>query len=128
MPRFETAGRLFGGTLPSSDWDLMMFTYAGGPDLKITSNTLYACGGDQNYGNYCNGKSSAAFKAATRELDPAKRNALLNQGDAQLAVDLPSIPLYVRPKWVISVANLSGPVLNITAEGTPWNVGTWQLK
>ena len=128
MPRFETAGRLFGGTLPSSDWDLMMFTYAGGPDSKITSNTLYACGGDQNYGNYCNGKSSAAFKAATRELDPAKRNALLNAGDAQLAVDLPSIPLYVRPKWVINVANLSGPVLNITAEGTPWNVGGWQLK
>ena len=128
LPRFETAGRLFGSTLPSSDWDLMMFTYAGGPDSKITSNELYECGGAQNYGNYCNGKATAAFKAATRELDTAKRNALLNQGDVQLAVDLPSIPLYVRPKWVISVTNLSGPVLNTTSEGAPWNVGSWQLK
>jgi len=128
IPRFQTAGTLFGSTLPSSDWDLMMFTYAGGPDSKITSNTLYSCGGDQNYGNYCNPKASAAFNAATRELDPAKRNALLNRGDTQLAVDLPSIPLYVRPKWVISAANLSGPLLNTTSEGTPWNVATWQLK
>jgi peptide/nickel transport system substrate-binding protein len=128
IPRFQTAGQLFGATLPSSDWDLMMFTYAGGPDSKITSNTLYSCGGDQNYGNYCNRKSTAAFNAATRELDPVKRGVLLNRGDVQLAVDIPSIPLFVRPKWVISVRGLSGPVLNTTSEGTPWNVGTWQLR
>jgi peptide/nickel transport system substrate-binding protein len=128
IPRLQTAGVLFGSTLPSGDWDLMMFTYAGGPDSKITSNTLYSCNGDQNYGNYCNARASAAFNAAARELDPARRNRLLNQGDAQLAVDLPSIPLYARPKWVISAANLTGPVLNPTSEGTPWNVGVWQLR
>ncbi len=128
MPRFQTAGNLFGSTLPSGDWDLMMFTYAGGPDSKITSNTLYSCGGDQNYGNYCNAKATAAFNAAARQLNPAKRNALLNAGDAQLAVDLPSIPLYVRPKLVISVTSLQGPVLNPTSEGTPWNVSSWQMK
>ena len=131
IPRFQTAGVLFGSTLPSSDWDLMMFTYGGGPDSKITSSSLYSCPsnrGDQNYGNYCNGKATTAFNAALRELDPMKRNALLNRGDAQLAVDLPSIPLFVRPKWVISAANLSGPLLNTTSEGTPWNAATWQLK
>ena len=128
LPRFQTAGTLFGGTLPSGDWDLIMFTYGGGPDSKITSNTLYSCGADQNYGNYCNPKATAAFNAATREFDIAKRHALLNQGDAQLAEDLPSIPLYTRPKFVISAAGLSGAVLNTTSEGTPWNVATWQLK
>ena len=131
IPRFQSAGTLFGSTLPSSDWDLMMFTYGGGPDSKITSGSLYSCPaqrGDQNYGNYCSPKATAAFNAAVRELDPRKRNALLNQGDAQLAVDLPSIPLYVRPKLVISTAKLSGPLLNPTSEGTPWNVATWQLK
>ena len=128
IPRLQTAGVLFGSTLPSGDWDLMMFTYAGGPESKIGSNTLYSCGGDQNYGNYCNPRATAAFNAATRELDPAKRNALLNRGDAQLAADLPSIPLFVRPKWVISAASLSGPVLNRTSEGTPWNVATWQVR
>jgi peptide/nickel transport system substrate-binding protein len=128
IPRFQSAGTLFGGTLPSGDWDLIMFTYGGGPDSKITSNTLYSCGGDQNYGNYCNPKATAAFNAATGEFDVAKRHALLNQGDAQLAEDLPSIPLYTRPKFVISTGGLSGPVLNTTSEGTPWNVATWQLK
>jgi peptide/nickel transport system substrate-binding protein len=128
IPRFQTAGVLFGTTLPSSDWDLIMFTYGGGPDSKITSNTLYSCGGDQNYGEYCNRKSTAAFDAATREFDVAKRNALLNQGDAQLAVDLPSIPLYTRPKFVVTAGGLTGPLLNTTSEGTPWNVAAWQLK
>lgn len=130
-PRFQTAGSLFGSTLPSGDWDLIMFTYGGGPDSKITSNTLYACPnarGDQNYGNYCNPKATAVFNAASRELDPAKRTALLNQGDAQLASDLPSIPMYVRPKFVVTAGGISGPVLNTTSEGTPWNVVTWQLK
>jgi peptide/nickel transport system substrate-binding protein len=128
IPRFQSAGTLFGTTLPSGDWDLIMFTYGGGPESKITSNSLYSCGGDQNYGNYCNAKSTAAFNAAARELDVARRNALLNQGDAQLAVDLPSIPLYARPKFVVSTAKLSGAILNPTSEGTPWNVGTWQLR
>jgi peptide/nickel transport system substrate-binding protein len=128
VPRFATAGQLFGSTLPSGDWDLIMFTYAGGPESSITSNTLYSCGGFQNYGNYCNAKSTAAFKAAARELDVAKRNALLNKGDAQLAVDLPSIPLYNRPKFVVSARSLSGAVLNKTSEGTPWNVAVWQLE
>jgi peptide/nickel transport system substrate-binding protein len=128
IPRLQVAGVLFGQTLPSGDWDLMMFTYAGGPDSKITSNTLYSCGADQNYGNYCNKKATSAFNAAARELNSAKRSALLNQGDAQLAVDLPSIPLYVRPKWVIRIAKLQGPLLNPTSEGTPWNVSSWRLR
>jgi ABC-type transport system substrate-binding protein len=108
-----------------------MFTYGGGPDSKITSNTLYSCPnqrGDQNYGNYCKPKATALFNAASRELDTAKRNALLNQGDAQLANDLPSIPMYVRPKFVVTAGGISGPILNTTSEGTPWNVVTWQLK
>jgi peptide/nickel transport system substrate-binding protein len=128
VPRFQTAGTLFGGTLPSGDWDLIMFTYGGGPDSKITSNSLYSCGGDQNYGHYCNSKATAAFNAATREFNVAKRNALLNRGDEQLAEDLPSIPLYNRPKFVITAAGLTGPTLNPTGEGVPWNVATWQLK
>lgn len=128
VPRFQPAGNLFGNTLPSGDWDLIMFTWGGGPDSKITSNSLYSCGGDQNYGNYCNAKSDAAFDAATREFDTARRNALLNRGDAQLATDVPSIPLYARPKFVVTAAGLRGPLLNATSEGTPWNVSSWQLK
>ena len=37
VPRFQTGGMLFGTTLPSSDWDLMMFTYGRSPASKITS-------------------------------------------------------------------------------------------
>jgi peptide/nickel transport system substrate-binding protein len=131
VPRFETGGVLFGTTLPSSNWDLIMFTYGGGPDTKITSNSLYSCPaqrGDQNYGNYCNAKATKSFNGATSELDLAARNALLNKGDAQFAVDLNSIPMYARPKFVINAVGMTGPVLNTTSEGTPWNVNTWAAK
>ena len=60
VPRFQTGGVMFGTTLPSSDWDLMMFTYLQTPNSKITSKDLYACGGDQNYGLYCNRKLDGA--------------------------------------------------------------------
>ena len=39
VPRFQVAGTLFGTTLPSGDWDLVMFTWVGSPRLAITSRT-----------------------------------------------------------------------------------------
>ena len=125
VPRFQTGGVLFGSTLPSGDWDLIMFTYGGGPDSKITSNSLYSCPnarGDQNYGNYCNPKATAVFNAASRELDPVKRNALLNQGGAQLANDLPSIPMYVRPKFVVTAGDIWARSSTRRVRARP---GTW---
>ena len=47
VPRFQTGGVLFGTTLPSSDWDLLMFTYGQSPSSKITANGLYACPNQQ---------------------------------------------------------------------------------
>ena len=59
VPRFQPAGLLFGTTLPSSDWDIIMFTWVQSPSSKITSKDLYGCGGEQNYMNYCNRKVTA---------------------------------------------------------------------
>ena len=69
VPRFQTGGVMFGTTLPSSDWDLMMFTYLQTPDSKISSKDLYACGGDQNYGLYCNRKLTAILNKVPSVLE-----------------------------------------------------------
>ena len=37
VPRFQPAGLLFGTTLPSRDWDIIMFTWVESPSSKITS-------------------------------------------------------------------------------------------
>ena len=128
VPRFQTGGVLFGTTLPSSDWDLIMFTYLQTPDSKITSKDLYACGGDQNYGLYCNRKLTAILNRVPTTLEASQRDALLNQAERQyIAVDIPSIPVYARPAFVIHNRNLKGPVLNPTLEGSTWNVNNWSV-
>ena len=45
---------MFGTTLPSRDWDLMLFAWVGSPSSSITLKDIFGCGGDQNDGAYCN--------------------------------------------------------------------------
>jgi hypothetical protein len=39
--------------------------------------------------------------------------------------DIPSIPMFARPLYVIRKASLRGPAVNPTQEGSPWNVSSW---
>jgi peptide/nickel transport system substrate-binding protein len=128
VPRFQPAGLLFGTTLPSSDWDIMMFTWVETPSSKITSNDKLACGGEINYGNYCNRKASALLEKTAVELDDATRTKLLNQAEAMMVKDVPSIPMFVRPVFTIAVKNLKGVTTPTTNEGTPWNADTWAIS
>jgi peptide/nickel transport system substrate-binding protein len=132
VPRFQTAGVLFGTTLPSSDWDLLMFTYVQSPPSKLTSNGLYSCPnnrGDQNYGLWCNAKATALLNSVTRTLDESKQIAILNEVEAKyISTQLPSIPLFARPRFVIRSTKVKGPDLNPTQDGMPWNAETWTIQ
>ena len=58
-------------------------------------------------------------------LDRAQREKLLNGAETIMARHIPSIPMYARPIYVIRANGVSGPVVNPTQEGSPWNVSTW---
>jgi peptide/nickel transport system substrate-binding protein len=128
VARFQPAGLLFGTTLPSSDWDIIMFTWVEAPSSKITSKDKLGCGGEINYGNYCNKKASVLLENTASELDNATREKMLNQAEALMVKDIPSIPMYVRPVFTIAVKNLKGVTTPTTAEGNPWNVSTWAIS
>jgi peptide/nickel transport system substrate-binding protein len=126
VPRFEVAGTLFGTTLPSSDWDLVMFTWVGSPSTVITIKDPYACGGDQNYMNYCNRAFSNILNKVAVTLDAAQRAKMVNDAEARYMVnDVPSVPVYARPVFVIRNSKVKGPGVNPTTEGSPWNVTAW---
>jgi peptide/nickel transport system substrate-binding protein len=131
VPRFQVAGTAFGTTLPSGDWDLFMFTWVGSPTNSITAYDLYACPslhGDDNYMNYCNKKLSAILNKVASTLNAGQRAKMLNTAEKKYMVpDVPSIPVYARPVFVIHAKNLAGPVVNPTNEGSPWNAGLWHL-
>jgi peptide/nickel transport system substrate-binding protein len=128
VPRFGPAGTVFGQVLPSGDWDIFMFTWLGGPTSSATSFGLYGCGGDQNYMNYCNKKASDLLKKAQFTPDPKTRATLLNKAEGTyLAKDVMSVPMYVRPGFLINSTNVKGPILNPTQQGSTWNAQTWTV-
>jgi peptide/nickel transport system substrate-binding protein len=128
VPRFGPSGTVFGQVLPSGDWDIFMFTWLGGPTSSATSFGLYGCGGDQNYMNYCNRKASNLLQKAQFTPDPAARAKLLNTAEVLLANDVMSVPMYVRPGFLINSTNVKGPVLNPTQQGSTWNAQGWTVS
>ena len=126
VPRFQTGGVMFGTTLPSRDWDLMLFAWVGSPDSPITLKDIYGCGGDQNDGAYCNRKLTAVLNTVSQTLDAQTRAKLINAAELKYMVkDIPSIPMFARPVYVIRSSKVKGPVVNPTQEGSPWNANTW---
>ncbi len=128
VPRFEPAGLLFGTTLPSSDWDIIMFTWVQAPSSKITSKDLYGCGGEQNYMNYCNRKVTNFLNQASVNLEESARTKLLNRAEAIMVNDIPSVPMFVRPVFAINNKKMKGMTAPTTQEGSPWNVNTWTVQ
>ena len=75
-----------------------MFTWVESPSTRRSRRrTSSRCGGEINYGNYCNKKASALLDKTATELDENTRTKLLNQAEAMMAKDVPSIPMFVRP-------------------------------
>jgi peptide/nickel transport system substrate-binding protein len=128
-PRFETGGVMFGTTLPSRDWDLMLFAWVGSPSSSITAKDIYGCGGDQNDGAYCNRALTKVLQQVSTTLDAAERAKLLNAAELKYMVkDIPSIPMFARPLYTINAAKVKGMAVNPTQEGSPWNISQWTTQ
>ena len=75
VPRFQTGGVMFGTTLPSRDWDLMLFAWVGSPSSSITVKDILGCGGDQNDGAYCNQALTKVLNQVSTTLDADEARA-----------------------------------------------------
>jgi len=128
VPRFGPSGTVFGQILPSGDWDLFLFTWQASPSSSATSFGLYGCGGDQNYMNYCNTKASKLLQKAQFTPDPAKRAGMLNQAEKIMVGEVPSVPMFVRPGFLINNKKVSGTIINPTNQGSTWNVQRWTVS
>ena len=75
-----------------------------------------------------NRSASKFLERATTELDDNARTKLLNQAEAIMVKDVPSIPMFVRPVFTIAAKKLKGVTTPTTNEGTPWNANTWSVS
>jgi peptide/nickel transport system substrate-binding protein len=110
--------------LPRGDWDLALFSWEFGED-RTALGSVWGCNGPDNLIGYCNQKVTTLFRRAARELRASRRPPLLNRADALIARDLPTVPLFARPGYVIynsRIRNVVWSPINVL-----WNAQDWWL-
>ena len=124
---FVPAGTLFGSKLPAHDFDLAMFTQLVTVDPHYVA-VNFSCGNASNYTEYCNRTVTQWLGQSDRELNDAKRLALIKKVGKVLANDVPMIPLFQRPTYFVYKTSLGGLVDNPTSQGPTWNAEAWSKK
>jgi peptide/nickel transport system substrate-binding protein len=124
LNNFKPAGTYFGEDLPNHNYDLALFAWVASPD-PAGSVEIWKCNGAQNYMEYCNKSVSRLLEATDVQLNAKKRFALFNQADAKMANDIPTIPLYQKPTYLVFKAGIKGMKDNATLQGPTWNAETW---
>ncbi|WP_281281016.1 ABC transporter family substrate-binding protein [Actinocorallia herbida] len=95
------------------DFDLVAFSWLGGPFPASWMTSVFASGGGQNFTGAGDAQVDELLTEAGRSLDPARSRELLDQADARLWRLATVLPLYQRPQLVAVDARLA----NIGAPG-----------
>jgi peptide/nickel transport system substrate-binding protein len=85
-------------------------------------DSVYGCGGAQNWTGYCQRLATADLDQADRILDAEQRGRVLNRVDRQLAKDVPVIPLFQTP----NVVAFRATIRNVSS--FTWNAEDWWLE
>lgn len=117
---------LFGTRLAEGQYELVMFTWVRGASLPSV-RALYGCGGELNSMRYCSPALTDLALRAEVEFDDSMRAQLINDSNRILAADVPSVPLFLRPSFIVHRTTLRGPEVNPGGFGT-WNVEEWRVK
>src|SRR5919198_134892 len=124
---FVPAGTRLGSKLPGHGFDLAMFTQLVTVDPHyVVSN--FTCGNASNYTEYCNRQVTRWLIQSDHELNDAKRLALVKKVGARLANDVPMIPLFQRPTYLVYKASVGGMIDNPTSQGPSFNAESWFKK
>jgi peptide/nickel transport system substrate-binding protein len=121
---FVPAGTLFGSKLPAHDFDLAMFTYLVTVDPHYVVS-IFSCGNPGNYTEYCNRSVTRKLAASDKELNSKKRTALIVNVGKTMANDVPMIPLFQRPTYLVYKTSVKGMVDNASSQGPSFNAENW---
>ena len=96
VPSFATPGVFYDTILAGGDFDVALFGFFRTPSLA-GANTVFGCGGSQNFSGYCQRLVTKDLDQADRILDAGEQARVLNRADAQMARDVPALPLFQIP-------------------------------
>ncbi len=124
VPVFAPGDALFNQILPSGDFDLALFAWNLGPE--VLPRNIHGCGGALNFTGYCQRLVTRDLDQAERVLDHAQRARVLNRADAQMAKDVPVIPLFWGP--IISVVRTTMHGFVLHPNHPFWGAEDWWLE
>jgi ABC-type transport system substrate-binding protein len=124
-PTYAPSAALFDQILPSGSWDLALFGYAYGPDPHGRDD-FYGCGGRGNWSGYCQRLVTRDLDQADRILDQEQQARVLNRADAEMARDVPVIPLYQGLLAVYVRSNIRNFFMSFPADY--WKAENWWLE
>jgi peptide/nickel transport system substrate-binding protein len=106
------------------NWDMVEYAWVTSPDSSFAVAWL-GCGKLSNRMTYCNRKVSRLLERTDVTLNVKKRAALFNQANALMAKDVPSIPLYAVPTFLIHKASVKGLGAGPHPISPTWNAHLW---
>jgi peptide/nickel transport system substrate-binding protein len=128
LPRFAPSLTVFNQIMPSGDFDLVLFNWIReSPDSPSSTADLFGCAGVQNYSGYCQRLVTRDLDQARRIVDRSRLAVVLNRADAQLANDVPVIPLVDRPVLAAFRSGVKGVNLATRAWNPFQNAENWWL-
>jgi peptide/nickel transport system substrate-binding protein len=116
--------RIFFPQLADFNYQMALFAWVGTGD-PAGQIDIYGCGGESNWKGYCSNKVTSLFKQSDAELDPAKRIAEVNSADANMALNVPTLPLYQKPTYLVYKTKLHNIRDNPTLQGPTDNMEDW---
>lgn len=133
--RSRTQDQLFGPDLTNGDYTTALLAFGGGVDPSPTGllassqiPTKDNGGTGQNVYRWRDAEADRLMARSDREVDDARRAALLGRVQRIVADQVPLIPLYAQPNIVAHVTALQGVRENPTQAEVFWNSGEWSLR
>ena len=127
VPVYVPSAVLFGTIFTSGEFDAVLFNHILGPDSSALMADLYSCDGSLNISGYCQRLVTEDLDQALRILDGTHLARVLNRADAQLARDVPVIPLVERPLMAAFRSEVQNVNLNTRAWNAFANAENWWL-
>ena len=117
-----------GGSLQNGNFDLIIFAWVGTPYVIAGAQQIWKLKGGADYGSNNDPAVESLIDQAASETDPAKVQQELNQADVALTADAYVLPLYQKPTFLATYANIVNIRDNATSVGPPYNVQEWGVK
>jgi peptide/nickel transport system substrate-binding protein len=126
IPQFAPPSSLFGQVIPRGEFDVALFSWFQASPDRSGEKHVYGCGGSQNFSGYCQRLVTRELDQADRILDASEQARALNRADAQMARDVPVIPLVQVP----GAGAVRSSVRNVVMSpfSPLWNAEDWWLE